>query len=465
MNLPSGGPRRLHPATFHRNGWGLALLLCGLLGAAEPAWAEDPFSGAAMAAPGLPSPTDPVSDMEFASLAPTVIESWAPYGADAFKAAEVCHDAASDIYSIAVVYTFYLGFFNMDFVYRIRVEGDSSSPHYGEFIDRQFVGISWRVDHIDCTSDGTGSTFIAFDRRFEDAVWYRLTDTSRHGPYPANAGCEVEHAAQPRIAFGGGDEARVMLVVKGMTYEGNPFGEVETCGACVTLFDAYTGLQHPHPRHFWDNESNHFDFDVEWNGSAFVAAVPYRRDAGVLGVRSLLTRSYNSNGETIEEHQLPSFSAEGASEAWSTYPEKARLVYTEHANNPDGELFLKTDAGSYWIDIYGALRPHAVEEEASLDFVACENHGPSPGLAHVFDTRAYLEPESPEMGSSFFFAPSTIERSFYGLDPAPGTEPTLLDFGYTTRACETGTTPGDEEILVVRGRSGSTNVYWSLETP
>jgi hypothetical protein len=252
-----------------------------------------------------------------------------------------------------------------------------------------------------------------------------------------------------------------MLVVEGMTYEGNPFGEVETCGACVSLFDAYTGVEFPRPRSFWDGESSHFDYDVEWNGRAFVVAFPHRGDGGVFGFRSLMTRSYTAQGEVIEEHDLPSFS----DEVNSTFPEKARLVYTEHANNRYGEFLLKTDAGSYWIQTYGALWPIAIEEKVNLDFVACENHGPSRGLAHVFDTRAISPRDAPIGGDPGVLLASGVQRRSYGLNPAPGSSPNLLDSGYTTKACETGTTPGDEEMLLVRGRSGSTRVYWSLEAP
>ena len=44
MKISSDGPRRTRSATLQGDGLGLALLLCGLLGVAEPARAADSLS-------------------------------------------------------------------------------------------------------------------------------------------------------------------------------------------------------------------------------------------------------------------------------------------------------------------------------------------------------------------------------------------------------------------------------------
>ncbi|MFP8877377.1 MAG: hypothetical protein VCB99_10840 [Myxococcota bacterium] len=469
MNPSSSAPRRSRSATLQRGTWGLALALCGLLGSAELAWAANPMPGAVKTIPGLAIPTQSMDEPAFAGLAPTVIESWAPRNAVAFKAAEVCHDEAIDVYSIAAVYTLNFGYQNIDIVYRIRVEGDSSDPNYGKFIDRQFVGMGWRIDHIDCTSDAAGSTFIAFDRRFEDAVWYRLTNTSRFGPYRIRSNSCLPNSAKPRIAFAGGNEPRLMVVVDGKDY-GDP-QELVSCEACPFVFDPYTGNFLLTPEPLWDDGIIHWDYDVEWNGDAFVIAFPFLPDGHPEGKGRLGTFAYTSEGElipadivagdVIRPRILQNFLD---ASVWRA-PLKARLVYTQHANNRYGELLLKTETGSYWVQTHGALYGRPVHEFTNPDFVACENHGPSRGLAHVFDTRTISPRDAPIGGDPGVLLASGVQRRSYGLNPAPGSSPNLLDSGYTTRACETGTTPGDEEILLVRGRSGSTRVYWSLEAP
>lgn len=428
-----------------------------------------------------------------ANPALTPMRSWTPSPfAEQFKRAVVCHDNTRDVYGITAVFRVrapnpfpwrwmpgdamvgkspaYVHYSRAtrhsysrhsihDELFYLLVDGDSSSPTYGEITKFLYIESVPSIDNIDCAHDGDQNIFVAFDRKNANARWYRIDGDAVHGPY-AITGC-TPHSHRPRISFARAPDAALIAAFDGYYYQGlgNSPAPFESCEVCVQAFNAYTGTTKG-GGFIWPENMTHEGYDIEWNGSdRFVLALSMWIDAGAGPL--LVTYSFDNNGASFE----PSVAGMGEliqdfrAEPNPGYPSKVRLVFSDDVqSNPDKMLFLQTsERSSYWLTQDGRhhgdpfFKPHSF----SPAFATCEYRGARNFLAHTF-TGDF---------SPLFLNPSTPRTLHMHWSPAPDWPNDLYAaaYGHFPEACSSSGTRDDAEILLVSSPpTGGPAVYWQI---
>jgi hypothetical protein len=382
---------------------------------------------------------------------PTPLRSFTPsVSGSKFKTAAVCYDSR-DVYVVAAVFTIRYRWRSRDVLYLLRIQGDSTAGNYGELISASRLGSERSIDHVDCTTDGGGNVFVAFDRRGAPGVFYRLDNTAVAGPFDLGH-CETLRAYRPRIAYG---NARVMVAYTGDNLDSSVGGR--SCGVCSKQF-ALSGVLLVENLEFW-RESTHTDYDVEFNGSQFVLAVQWRSDGWPLENSALSTLRYDMSGKEVSEQSVQDFTI-GSSPA---PPNRVRLTYSANAHNTYNRLFLQTNTGSYWLNIGGATVGSPVANNVSDRFGLCEYWGADNAVATVFSPylRWTYTPGIPHGNWSSDFK---TRRSHYGVSPALAYETSNINSNYVPYACEASATLTDSEVLVVSQTPiANANIYWNLQ--
>ena len=388
-----------------------------------------------------------------AEALPTPLRSWAPSVSGVrFKTAAACYDSR-DVYVVAAVFSIPYGSTTYDALYKLRIQGSSTSGSHGELIAADWVRSEWRIDNVDCASSGGGNIFVAFDRLGASAAFYRWDGSAVAGPFDLGH-CETLRAYKPRIAYGGG---RVMVAYTGDNLDGSPASI--SCGVCSKQF-AQSGALLVENIEFW-RESTHTDYDVEHNGSQFMLAVQWRSDGWYSEDSALSTLRYDAYGNEVSETMLQYFTT-GSSPAAAS---RVRLVHSPNARNTFNRMFLQTDKGSYWVNTAGALVGSPVAYNAGTRFGLCEYWGADNAVATLFtESLTWTYTGGYPFGS---WVPSwRTARSHFGTSPAAPYETSTLNAGYVPTACKASFSYTDSEVLLVSQTPGSSgaSINWNLQT-
>lgn len=397
-----------------------------------------------------------------------------------FKAAAVCHDQERDVYGIAAVFEVfdnYLGGFQ-DYVHYLQIEGNSSASEYGQVISDQVLAVAPRIDHIDCATDDQHNVFVTYDHHFENAQWVRIDGTEVYGPFDVDLALCNPYTHRPRIAFGGGD--RVIVATEGWHYEcdcpgggddcelceENPWLlEWASCEVCAQQYDAYSGEEiYATEIMVWPTTgSTHTDYDVEWGDEAFILAAPYTPDT--LPDHPIISTWFID----LESRPAPSppqppetFIQDVGDEPEPGWPERIKLVRSNNDNNEGQPMFMRTDAGSYWLDGAGQLIDVPVPDAIDPQMAVCEYWGSDPGVAHVFtkDPRVEYIGTYPTGYFRLYYGTS---RHHYGPPVDYPYESIELNRDFVPEACDGSDTYDDPEVALVSGSSmADPFVYWML---
>ncbi len=380
----------------------------------------------------------------------TPIRSWTPTGVSArFKHATTCHDTLRDVYVIGAVFelpdTYFGGTY--DVLYHLRVEGNSTSPAYGELLGAAPLTSSRRIDNVDCTTDDAGQVFLAYDRMSQNAAWYRLQGSAVQGPYQIQkVGWCGPFTHRPRLAYAGGASPRLMVAYEGYTY-GSPGSA--SCGAAIA------GTEEA----IWNDNMTHSDYDVEWNGARFIMALPYDIDAGD-GHGHLSTYVWDLAGNLTASHHIQSFAATPT----PAYPTKTRLVYSKNSRNTYNRLFLQTDLGSYWLYPGGSLYPTPQSNPIGTQSAVCEYWGSDNGTIAATFSPTTTWRWVPGFPYGYFLPERKTLRAHYGQTPAAPYESSVLNINFYPEACDGANTYVDPEVMLVSVNAGGhdANVYWNI---
>lgn len=400
-------------------------------------------------------------------------EDWAT-----FKMATVCHDQERDTYGIAAVFEvfdYYLGGYQ-DYVYYLQVEGDSSSPDYGQVLDEQAIAVASRIDNIDCATDDLNNVFVVYDREDQDAEWVRIDGMTLWGPYSVDLTLCNPYSHKPRIAFGG--DNRVIVATEGWHYdcdcpdgsddcalcEENPGLEWASCEVCAQQYNAYTGQEiYGTEIMVWPTVgSTHTDYDVEWGDEAFILAAPYTPD-GLPDHPIVATWFIDLVSRPGSIPQPPeTILQDVGDEPEPGYPERVKLVRSNNDNNEAQAMFMRTDGGSYWLDGAGQLIDAPLADPIDPQMGVCEYWGSDPAVAHVFskDLRSEYIGSFP---TGYFHLYYETTRHHYGPPVDYPYESFNVHRDYVPEACDGADTYDDPEVaLVSRSVGTDAYVYWML---
>jgi hypothetical protein len=378
-----------------------------------------------------------------AAQAPTAIRSFSPTTGATFKTAAACYDS-NDTYVIAAVFTMPNSPTPYDALYRIRVQGLSTAPNYGQAISTTFLKSEWTIDSVDCASNGS-DVFVAWDARNSGASWYRLNGSAIAGPY-AIRNCEGIFPHHPRISYGGGRVA--------IAYEGGHAGaSARSCGVCSEQYTT-SGALIVANEEFWNDGMTHEDFDIEYNGAQFILALQWQLDWSPDW--SLTTRRFNSLGQPVQDYEIRYFPA-GSSPAPGY---QLDLVYSANWRNSSNRLFIQTDTATYWLTNAGAASAPELNHPLGSGFAACEYWGTDLATAAVFSTAmAYRYVGT--FPSGYFTIDYSTRREHFASSSVY--ETFSINPTYGVVACEPATTyTNGETIVVSRTPTGGPNAFWNL---
>ncbi len=377
--------------------------------------------------------------------------------------AVACYDASRDAYGVLAVFRVHdlWGSFAYDWdqLRYLRIDANASSGTYGQVLDDTYLGWQWRVDNIDCTSDGA-NIYIAYDRKNGHAQWARMAGAVRHGPYAvASEQCNGQeyldgstmYHYRPRISYGGGATPRIAIANNLHVYSGT---DSDGSRACVQQYSPTSGAPIAGTGNvYWYGGMIPGDFDIEWNGAnAWVWALPIDGDShgenGAPEVDFFNTTTVNLSGATGDGYIV---------EAPTPPPEsmRTRLVYS-----PRFDRFLwQTEDKSYWLDRYGAPLG-ATDNPVGSSVAACPHRGNASRIANVFAASVSWI-QAGTWPNVFWWPSYRTKRLLLGV--TAGTYPTqVANTGYYPEACAAS---DDDVLLVSRPTSGTTpRIYWNLQS-
>ena len=381
----------------------------------------------------------------------TDIEAYAPElsGEPKFRMAKACHDTERDVFGVIAVWWVHFGI-DFDVVRYLRVEGDAGSPDYGAVIDDIPLTAEFRVDHVDCASDGQ-NIYVTYDRRYVDPRWYRIDGTSVSPPYEVTpppcdgrkgAGGWDLHTHLPRIAFADTPEGpRVAVAVAVKDW----ISDVGSSSACAEQFDANTGTPLVSTV-FWAESGISREYDLEWNGDRFLWAVEYDDDGvGPPEVNFHESITFDLGGAERSRHRIETFIP-----ATSVQPNQ--MVWSADHET----MFWQTARRTYWLDAEGA-NMGAINNVVGDRVAACDYRGSNGHVATSFG-QGFVYLGSFPWG--MFFS-ATIRGWF---DPSPGPA-AAVNTGSTAFYPEACSSSDDEVLLVSRPQGGNDAfIYTGMES-
>lgn len=387
----------------------------------------------------------------------TPLQFWTPSAASVLKTATSCHDLANDVYGVAAVFqspSYFGGTY--DAVYYLRIDGDSTSPTYGQLLSSTWLDGYSRIDHVDCANNGN-DVFVAYDRYYADAAWMKVNGTTKTGPFvitPASA-CGAGYTHKPRIAHGPSWGGRLMIAFDSFHYETTP--ETAGCEVCTQQYTTSGSLVSNTANYFWPDGMLHDDYDVVWNGSRFLFALGWRPDNGG---NYLSTQTFASSGGPQTENLIASFPS-GSNPA---YPTQIKLVHSYNTGNYSYRSLLHTNTGTWWLNSPGGgVSGAAQATNSGTGFAACDYWGPYAATANIFSPRLSFEYVG-GFPNGYFITTRYTERAHARTYSSALWDLTSLNTTYYPVACSTAATYTDPEVLLVsRNTSDSNKVFWNIQ--
>jgi hypothetical protein len=341
--------------------------------------------------------------------------------------------------------------FYWDAIYYIRIDGDSSSPTYGDVMHVTAIDTSVRIDSVDCADDNNETVFIAYDKYQQQARWVKFSGDVMTGDYELSSACEVDYNHRPRIDYA---NLRVVVMYEGYYYP----DESRSCGICWTSYTKngyfiYTDS-------WWPAGSFHREYDLAWGPeNRYVVGFKYHNESD--------QNECHYGTFTMNRNGLPDTDPIVLSNIYSDYcpmgdldypplPRGCILEYSANSWNVYEHFILQTDRQVYWLNTYGYTEGMYDGFGGPYDhYPLCEYWGNYYGIAHL-----YTEYNDPMLKSTTHMHWAYIP--WYPLWTY-GT-----NNGYFPEACSARRShTSDTEVLLVSRKENTggdyPSVYWNFE--
>lgn len=371
----------------------------------------------------------------------TEIQSWAPMGSLQFKTAAVCHFPGSsgylDYYGVFAVFRVrsVLGP-EVDQLWYLRVDGLSSYSRYGDIIDTQWIATEDVISHVDCTSDGNRTAYIAWDASddaldTENAKWAQVDVYGTVGGIYEIPDCCSGASFAPGIAYHDGTVA----------VSGAGRGR---CSYCSYVWEDADDPGEPAERSYWITEQQPRASDIAWNGVDYfiMTHLVYNDGSGrpFIAVTRLTEEGGYDGFEMLEEASWTDSNYNGI-----------YLVYSDNYRNAGNMMLIQTDRRTYWIDRWGWAYDPPFAVGPFVDFPTCEYFGDEYRAAQTY--------------SGFYWITKHQE---WDTDAAPGQNVYYLwENNFGPVACASSYDYTDAEVCLVRKKTwttvGTEYIYLDLQ--
>jgi hypothetical protein len=311
---------------------------------------------------------------------PSWPRGWAPPNSYKFRHAAACQRYAHDDYVIAAVFWVLDPPYYWDVLYYIRIDGNSSSPTYGDVMHVTAIDTSLRIDNVDCADDNNQSVFIAYDKYYQNARWVKFVGDNMAGNYELSNACEVEYNHQPRIAYA---NSRVVVMYEGFYFP----DESRSCGVCWSAYSTYGFLVHSDS--WWPGGSFHREYDLAWGPeSRYVVGLKYLNESQPNSCR-YGTFTMNRNGvpdtDPIVLVNIYSGYCPGSNLDDPSIPSGLLMEYSPNDWNYCENFILLNDREVYWLNTGGYSEGmYAGFGGPYQEYALCEYWGNYYGIAHSY---------------------------------------------------------------------------------